>query len=168
MMKFSLSFAIGLGLATAAVAAAPADTPLAAAEAAPAAAEAALAAAEAALAALSQHDAATMDALLMPDALLLAQNYAPDRSLETRIVTRAQLLANIANPGQRLHETMFDAKVQVEGDIAHVWGPYTFDIDGKRHHCGIDSFAMARVDGRWRIASLTWTSDLAACAKWGK
>ena len=37
--------------------------------------------------------------------------------------------------------------------------PYDFYIDGKWSHCGVDAFTMLKSDGRWRIASLSWSVE---------
>src|SRR3546814_10786446 len=47
--------------------------------------------------------------------------------------------------------------VEIDGDIAMVWAPYTFLLDGKPHHCGIDHFDLIR-EGIQR--SEEHTSDL--------
>lgn len=78
------------------------------------------------------------------------------------------LTASINDKTHELTETMFDPAVQVEGDLAHVWTPCSFDTDGKRSHRGFDSIALAKADGTWRIASLTRTVEPAGCAKWKK
>ncbi len=127
-----------------------------------------LAAAKAVLAALGRKDGDTMAALMLPEALVLAQTYKGDGTLTTRVIPVAALVTAVRDRVPEASELMFDPVVQVERDLAHVWTPYTFDLDGKRSHCGIDSFGLARIDGKWRITSLTWTNDPASCAKWGK
>ena len=54
--------------------------------------------------------------------------------------------------------------VDIDGDIAMVWSPYVFTIDGKVAHCGTDHFDMVREDGRWKIANLTWSKRTTGCA----
>ncbi len=161
-----LSAVLGSALALAPGSAAAA--PGTAISASPADADAPLAAARAALAAIGNHDAAGFGAIVLPEAIFLAQGYAADGTLTTRIIPQAQLTAMIADRGRQLSEQLFDPVVQVQGDLAHVWTPYTFDVGGQRSHCGIDSFGLARIDGVWRITSLTWTQEPKGCAKWGK
>jgi hypothetical protein len=47
--------------------------------------------------------------------------------------------------------------VRIDRDIATVWAPLEFLIDGKIDHCGTDSFQLIRLDGKWLIANLTAT-----------
>lgn len=58
-------------------------------------------------------------------------------------------------PGKaRIEERIHDPQVRVDDDIAMVWAPYVFLLDGKPHHCGTDVFNLARVDGRWLITGI--------------
>ena len=69
-----------------------------------------------------------------------------------------------AAPGRRpVDERIQNPTVLIQRDLAHVWSPYTIDIDGKRLHCGIDSFGLAKVDGAWKLTSLTWTAEPNGC-----
>lgn len=51
----------------------------------------------------------------------------------------------------------------VRGQIAVVWAPYEFWIDGKTSHCGVDVFDLVEVDGAWRVANMMWTVEPNAC-----
>lgn len=58
-------------------------------------------------------------------------------------------------PGKsRIEERIRDPQVRVDDNIAVVWAPYVFLLDGKPHHCGTDVFNLVRVDGRWLIAGI--------------
>src|SRR3954470_18319780 len=60
--------------------------------------------------------------------------------------------ANHLKPGpERYEERLTDPAIEVDGDIAMVWSPYTFLIDGKVHHCGVDHFDLARENNAWKI-----------------
>jgi hypothetical protein len=51
-------------------------------------------------------------------------------------------------------ERIHDPLIRIDGDVAILWAPFEFFIDGKVDHCGLDSAQLVRVDGRWLIASL--------------
>ena len=62
------------------------------------------------------------------------------------------------------HEAMWSPQVHIRGDmLATLSAPYEFKLDGKTTHCGIDVFNLAKVDGNWKIASLSWTQEPGAC-----
>ena len=41
----------------------------------------------------------------------------------------------------------------------HMW----LDIDGKRIHCGVDSFGWSKIDGKWLLTTFGWTADPKGC-----
>ena len=49
------------------------------------------------------------------------------------------------------------------GGLATVTAPYEVSRDGKTLHCGIDVFTLAKQDGAWKIASISWTAEPDAC-----
>jgi len=54
----------------------------------------------------------------------------------------------------RLEERIYGPLIRIDDDIAVIWAPYDFFIDGKVDHCGTDTAHLVRRDGRWLIASL--------------
>jgi hypothetical protein len=54
--------------------------------------------------------------------------------------------------------------VKIHGDIAFLWAPYDFHRGPKSDHCGIDSVSLAKIDGAWKIAALSFTSETQNCA----
>lgn len=60
-------------------------------------------------------------------------------------------------------ERIWDAKVTVAGDIAVLWAPYDFHLNGEFHHCGIDLMQLFRIDGAWKIGNFSWTNEGKSC-----
>lgn len=58
----------------------------------------------------------------------------------------------------RIEERIHSPLVRIDNDLAMVWAPFDFLVDGKVDHCGTDLFALVRVDRRWMIASVADTS----------
>jgi|HubBroStandDraft_6_1064221.scaffolds.fasta_scaffold48207_2 hypothetical protein len=57
----------------------------------------------------------------------------------------------------QIEERIHDPLVRIDNDLAVVWAPFDFLIDGKVDHCGTDLFNLIRVDGKWMIASVADT-----------
>lgn len=81
--------------------------------------------------------------------------------IQTR--TFAEDLANIASSKGMFREVYWDPTVLVRGDIAVVWAEYSFDLDGKRSHCGIDVFNLMRIDGAWKVTGIQYTVEPGNC-----
>ena len=59
-------------------------------------------------------------------------------------------------PQQRYLERWWDPIILVDGDLATVWTPYDFYIDGTFSHTGIDAIVLIQTDDGWKIASIAW------------
>lgn len=67
-------------------------------------------------------------------------------------------------PGpEKYEERLYDPAIEVDGDVALVWGRYNFYIDGKLHHCGYDHFDLVREGGQWKVANITYSSRTTGC-----
>jgi hypothetical protein len=156
-----------IGKIVALVAMMAAATPALAQAPAPAAADSvgAMKAATDVMVAIGTKDEAALKTLILPQALLLSQRRDAAGTVKTAIRTRDEWLAGLMNIKGTPAEQMTDPRLLIHHDLAHVWAPYTFDIDGKRSHCGMDSLGLARIDGQWRITSMTWTAEPQGCPK---
>ena len=64
----------------------------------------------------------------------------------------------IGRPGKaQIEERIHDPLVKIDNDLAVVWAPFEFLVDGKVDHCGTDLFNMVRVNGQWLVASIADT-----------
>ena len=72
-------------------------------------------------------------------------------------------LSGVANSAKRWDERLFDVQVRVDGGIAQVWAPYTFYLDGKIRHCGVDAIELLRDGSGWKITQLADTQRREGC-----
>jgi hypothetical protein len=64
----------------------------------------------------------------------------------------------LGKPGTtHIEERIHDPLVRVDHDLAMVWAPFEFLVDGKVDHCGTDLFNLVRTGGQWVIASVADT-----------
>ncbi|MET0936421.1 MAG: nuclear transport factor 2 family protein [Luteibacter sp.] len=74
--------------------------------------------------------------------------------------------ADKLKPGKdSIEERIHDPLVRIDGDIAIVWAPYEFLVNGKVKHCGTDAVNLVRLDGRWLIAGIADNSRSDCSAK---
>src|SRR5690349_888480 len=69
----------------------------------------------------------------------------------------------IAGSNKQWDEQIYDVKVHVDGEMAHVWAPYTFYLGGKWNHCGIDSMELLKINGAWKLTQLSDTRSRENC-----
>jgi Putative lumazine-binding len=64
----------------------------------------------------------------------------------------------VGKPGTtKIEERIHDPLIRIDNDLAVVWAPFEFLVDGKVDHCGTDLFNLVRKDGKWLIASVADT-----------
>src|SRR5258705_11884713 len=62
-----------------------------------------------------------------------------------------------------LDEQIVFETIKIDGPLASVWAPYKFYYAGKLSHCGVDSFQLVRINGRWKIQFLIDTRRRQNC-----
>lgn len=99
---------------------------------------------------LGKRDKAGMMAQLLPGgSAVLMRNGKPAQ------MTLEMLADRLSQAGaEQREERIHDAIVHVDGDVATVWAPFEFLVDGKIDHCGRDIANLIHVDGRWIIAAI--------------
>jgi hypothetical protein len=102
---------------------------------------------------MSKRDAAAIkEPLLRGGAMVLMRNGKPAR------MTFETFADRVAKPGTtRIEERIHDPLVRIDRDLAVVWAPFEFLVDGKVDHCGTDLFDLIWTDGKWLIASVADT-----------
>jgi len=64
----------------------------------------------------------------------------------------------VGQPGTtQIEERIHDPLVRIDNDLAVVWAPFEFLVNGKVDHCGTDLFTLIRQDGKWLIANVADT-----------
>ena len=112
---------------------------------------------------LAAHDGAAILAQVWPDG---AATVAVEHADGTRSIRRlgwAEFTAGIKPGPEQLEERLSTPAIEIDGDIAMVWAPYSFLIDGKIHHCGVDHFDLVREGGAWKVLNVTWSQRTTGC-----
>jgi len=53
--------------------------------------------------------------------------------------------------------------IKIDADLALVWTPYKFYYKGNFSHCGVNSFHLVRLNGKWKIQYLIDTRRKTPC-----
>jgi hypothetical protein len=53
--------------------------------------------------------------------------------------------------------------IKIDGPLAIVWTPYKFYFNGQFSHCGVNSFHLVRLEGKWKIQYLIDTRRQQGC-----
>ncbi|UAL10837.1 nuclear transport factor 2 family protein [Caulobacter segnis] len=123
--------------------------------------KAVLAAAQAFFDGMAAADTEAMRAAVLPGAQFMGVRAQPDGSVTVRRIAFEDSYGKRVDPG--LKEWMWSPVIIRRGGLATVTAPYEISRDGKTLHCGIDVFTLAKQDGAWKIASISWTAEPTAC-----
>lgn len=82
----------------------------------------------------------------------MLQRAKADGSVQT--VELNAFAKSISQSDKHLDEKLLDVIVNKQGNLASVWTPYVFYLDGKVSHCGHNSFQLVKVSGEWKIQYL--------------
>lgn len=102
---------------------------------------------------MAKRDAAAMKKpLLGGGTMVLMRDGKPSQ------MTFEEFADRVGKPGTtQIQERIHDPLVRIDHDLAVVWAPFEFLVDGQVDHCGTDLFNVVRADGKWVIASVADT-----------
>ena len=102
---------------------------------------------------MAKRDAAAIKAPTLPGGtMVLMRDGKPTQ------ITFVAFAERVGKPGKtQIEERIHDPLVRIDNDLAMVWAPFDFLVDGKVDHCGTDLFNLVRTDGKWLIASVADT-----------
>ena len=102
---------------------------------------------------MSKRDAAAIKAPTLPGGMMVLM-----RDGKPTQMTFEAFAERVGKPGKtQIEERIHDPLIRIDNDLAVVWAPFDFLVDGKVDHCGTDLFNLVRMDGKWLIASVADT-----------
>jgi ketosteroid isomerase-like protein len=101
-------------------------------------------------AALAKRDKAGMLAEVAPNIEVMSLRKGELRRLNVEAL--ADRVA--AYPGGAIAEPIYHPVVHIDNDLAVVWTPYKFTVDGRVDHCGTDVISLHKLHDRWTIVGL--------------
>jgi hypothetical protein len=101
---------------------------------------------------MAKRDGSEVVAAAIPGAMFVSMQYGT-LAQETFVQFGTNLGAGTTHIDERIHDPL----VRIDNDLAVVWAPFEFRIDGKLDHCGTDLFNLVHNNGKWLIGSLSAT-----------
>ena len=90
--------------------------------------------------AMREHDGEKLKAQFTQTAML--QRVGKDNQVTDASI--AKFAASISQAKVYLDEQLFNVSFNISGNLASVWTPFAFYIDGKLSHCGVNSFQLVK------------------------
>jgi hypothetical protein len=78
--------------------------------------------------------------------------------------TVAQFASSIAKQkAGALDERITFSQVSIDANLAQVWTPYQFFLNGQFSHCGVNAFHLVKLNGQWKIQYIIDTRRKEGC-----
>ena len=97
--------------------------------------------------AMRAHDGEQLAAQFTNSALL--QRAEPGGNIKSNDLS--QFAGFVNQTDKHLDEKLLAVTVQQSDNLAAIWTPYVFYLDGKLSHCGVNSFQLVRTGPDWKI-----------------
>jgi Putative lumazine-binding len=101
---------------------------------------------------MAKRDAAAIKASALPGATMVLMHDG-----KTEQITFEAFGERVGKGKTQIEERIHDPLMRVDGDLAMVWAPFEFRLNGKVDHCGTDLFNLVLMDGKWLIANFAAT-----------
>jgi len=108
-------------------------------------------------------DAAMLESTVADETVLMSAEARDGRTIIHAIPISQFINGVIQRKGEPANERIYSPRVQVDGDLAHVWAFYTLHIGDRFSHCGYDSFQLLRTEAGWKIAAIADSRRTANC-----
>jgi hypothetical protein len=118
---------------------------------------------DAMFAAFEKGDGAAVLANAYPDGRVAAVGTLPGGAAGVRKFSFAEFAAHL-KPEGAFQERITDPAIEVDGDIAMVWAPFTVRVGGRLESCGFDHFDLVRENGAWKVMNITFSSRTTGCS----
>ncbi|HMG66261.1 MAG TPA: nuclear transport factor 2 family protein [Chitinophagaceae bacterium] len=113
---------------------------------------------------MKNSDAAMIQSVFADSAILQSIGHDKDGKtvIETDKVEAFAKLISGLKKGAADEQIIFES-VKIDLPLAIVWAPYKFYFNGTFSHCGVDSFQLVFINGKWKIQYLIDTRRKQPC-----
>lgn len=101
------------------------------------------------------------DAMRAHDKNKLLSQFTDDAILERATKTNTVHISDlnkfaefVGKSTDELDEKLLNIKTHMSGNLASVWAPFVFYLNGKLSHCGVNSFQLIKQNNKWKIRYL--------------
>ncbi len=115
------------------------------------------------------------DGMRKADTTLFKAVFAPNTTLQTVAKNKevvvsvrqdaiAGFITSVAKQAAgTLDERLSGMDIKIDGELATAWTPYTFYYNKQKSHCGVNAFALVKLNGVWKIQNIIDTRRRENC-----
>lgn len=111
---------------------------------------------------LETRDGREAKKIVLPQGLSLSIREKKDGKKGEKLIKHRKFdtfAEQLAKGKEKFKEVMTNPKVLIHKELAVLWAPYKFYLDGKYSHKGVDAFTLVKTTGGWKIATVIYTVE---------
>ena len=113
---------------------------------------------------MRKSDAALIHSALSESAVLQTIK----KNKEGKLIVQSESVADFLTAITKPHTEVYDERIvfetiKIDGPLASVWTPYKFYVGTTFSHCGVDSYQLVKIEGKWKIQYLIDTRRKEGC-----
>ncbi len=112
--------------------------------------------------ALESQDSAALLRLVYPEGRVTAVGTLASGASGLRSQSWTEYAAKM-KPGNGFRERIANPAIEIDGDVALVWAPFTIEVGGKIVSCGYDHFDLVRQNNSWKIMNISFSTRTTGC-----
>ncbi len=116
------------------------------------------------IAAMRDVDSLSAQEVLVKGAVLSSIYVNKEGKAQKRTTSIKEFITAIGTPRTvKWDEKIWSYDINIDYPMAIAWTEYSFYIDERLSHCGVNVFELIHIDGNWAITSITDTRRIAGC-----
>ena len=109
-------------------------------------------------------DTAALRECFIPAAQLITYSYDAKGNSRVKADAISHFISGITSVGEaEIEERLTGWQCLIDEGMASVWTPYEFYFENNFSHCGVNSFQLMNVQGRWKITQISDTRRRSDC-----
>jgi hypothetical protein len=110
---------------------------------------------------MTDRNPAAIKAAALPGTMLILMRDGKPEQMTIEVFAE-----HLSKPSKtHIEERIHDPLIRMDNDLAMVWAPFEFLVDGTPDHCGTDLFNLVKTDGKWLIAGIADTGSKQCATK---
>jgi len=109
-------------------------------------------------------DSVTAQTIFVKGAILSSIYINKEGQVQKKSTNISDFITAIGTPREALwDEQIWSYDIKIDYPLAIAWTDYSFYVDDKMSHCGVNVFELINVNNKWVISSITDTRRTAGC-----
>ncbi|XOV67531.1 MAG: nuclear transport factor 2 family protein [Fluviicola sp.] len=113
---------------------------------------------------MKKGDSSMVAEVFHPDIQMMTTYSDKEGNPKSQRGSAAEFKTAVGTPHDQVwDERISNVQIQIDGNLAQVWMDYSFYVDEKFSHCGVNAIQLLRTDHGWQMVHLADTRRRSEC-----